>query len=559
MRRYAVRGLTAALYGLWLCGICGLPMPTWLDPRTAPFAYAAAQLLLCIPIFAVGAGHAGRGAARLRGRAAWLFALALSAVAASALAVLQVLRAIGSGDPSAASRAAVALPLAPTCAMLTLTGEGARQGDCPIIDPLPTCLRFFLLCMTAVAGGAFAAELLVGADATASLHAALLFFTVGTPSPLFLMPELLAHAANKRTALRLSFADWARLGGATLLCADETMLWREDSAALDDIYVASGSKTALLATAAALARAADAPRADLLDRAADRLYLRRPHAADVRRMASGFCGTVHRRTWRFSTDSAGVPTLIRRADLGGRQALFAFCNDSFRGILLFACPMHADATAATVFLRDCGVRMTAARTAALPFSQIENEKVLHAAREGATIKLSDAHGATFACGGTPRALALAVQSGQCVTAAARAAICIFATVAFLSVPLAIGALAPRRAPLLLAAATMRQASLVAVCLLARGVRHANPPEFENEEELPAMFGKVNYTIRVEGMSCSHCAAHVKTALESIRGVSANVVLEEKVAHVKCPASLDAQKLSAAVTDAGFTVAAVERV
>lgn len=74
-----------------------------------------------------------------------------------------------------------------------------------------------------------------------------------------------------------------------------------------------------------------------------------------------------------------------------------------------------------------------------------------------------------------------------------------------------------------------------------------------------MFGKVNYTIRVEGMSCSHCAAHVKTALESIRGVSANVVLEEKVAHVKCPASLDAQKLSAAVTDAGFTVAAVERV
>ena len=74
-----------------------------------------------------------------------------------------------------------------------------------------------------------------------------------------------------------------------------------------------------------------------------------------------------------------------------------------------------------------------------------------------------------------------------------------------------------------------------------------------------MFGKINYTIHVEGMSCSHCAAHVKSALESIRGVSAKVELEEKTAHVKCPASLDEKLLSAAITEAGFTVASVERV
>ncbi len=74
-----------------------------------------------------------------------------------------------------------------------------------------------------------------------------------------------------------------------------------------------------------------------------------------------------------------------------------------------------------------------------------------------------------------------------------------------------------------------------------------------------MFGKVNYTIHVEGMSCSHCAAHVKTALESIRGVSASVELDEKLAHVKCPAALDEKQLADAVTEAGFTVASIERV
>ena len=74
-----------------------------------------------------------------------------------------------------------------------------------------------------------------------------------------------------------------------------------------------------------------------------------------------------------------------------------------------------------------------------------------------------------------------------------------------------------------------------------------------------MFGKVNYTIHVEGMSCSHCAAHVKTALEAIRGVSADVVLDEKIAHVKCPSALDEKQLVDVVTDAGFTVASIARV
>ena len=74
-----------------------------------------------------------------------------------------------------------------------------------------------------------------------------------------------------------------------------------------------------------------------------------------------------------------------------------------------------------------------------------------------------------------------------------------------------------------------------------------------------MFGKVHYTMQINGMSCAHCSARVKTALESLRGTSAQISLEEKCARVKCPASLDAETLTKAVTAAGYTVLSCERV
>ena len=74
-----------------------------------------------------------------------------------------------------------------------------------------------------------------------------------------------------------------------------------------------------------------------------------------------------------------------------------------------------------------------------------------------------------------------------------------------------------------------------------------------------MFGKVSYTMQIEGMSCAHCSARVKAALEALRGVSAEISLEEKTARVRCPASLSAEKLADAVTAAGYTVVATERV
>ena len=74
-----------------------------------------------------------------------------------------------------------------------------------------------------------------------------------------------------------------------------------------------------------------------------------------------------------------------------------------------------------------------------------------------------------------------------------------------------------------------------------------------------MFGKVHYTMKIDGMSCTHCSARVKTALETLRGTSAEISLDEKTARVKCPASLGAEALTKAVTEAGYTVLSCERV
>lgn len=60
-------------------------------------------------------------------------------------------------------------------------------------------------------------------------------------------------------------------------------------------------------------------------------------------------------------------------------------------------------------------------------------------------------------------------------------------------------------------------------------------------------------ITIEGMSCEHCAATVKNALEGLDGVkSAKVDLKKKSATVKLADNIADDTLITAVTDAGFT-------
>ncbi len=62
------------------------------------------------------------------------------------------------------------------------------------------------------------------------------------------------------------------------------------------------------------------------------------------------------------------------------------------------------------------------------------------------------------------------------------------------------------------------------------------------------------TIRVDGMMCKNCAAHVKKALEALDGVEAAEVSPENAdAVLTLSKEVDDAVIEAAVTDAGYSV------
>ena len=66
------------------------------------------------------------------------------------------------------------------------------------------------------------------------------------------------------------------------------------------------------------------------------------------------------------------------------------------------------------------------------------------------------------------------------------------------------------------------------------------------------------TLKIEGMMCSHCVAHVKKALESVEGVNGvDVSLENKSAVVTLSKSVDDSVLTTAVKDEGYDVVSID--
>lgn len=75
----------------------------------------------------------------------------------------------------------------------------------------------------------------------------------------------------------------------------------------------------------------------------------------------------------------------------------------------------------------------------------------------------------------------------------------------------------------------------------------------------ALFGKklAEKQISIEGMSCKHCAAHVKEALEKLPGVNAAVDLEHKLARVTLKREVSDDALTEAITGAGYKVIGIK--
>ncbi|MBR6044378.1 MAG: heavy metal translocating P-type ATPase [Ruminococcus sp.] len=65
------------------------------------------------------------------------------------------------------------------------------------------------------------------------------------------------------------------------------------------------------------------------------------------------------------------------------------------------------------------------------------------------------------------------------------------------------------------------------------------------------------TVKIEGMMCKHCAAHVTKALEAIEGVKPEVSLEDKAAYLTLEKDVPDEVITKAVTDAGYEVTGIE--
>ncbi len=68
-----------------------------------------------------------------------------------------------------------------------------------------------------------------------------------------------------------------------------------------------------------------------------------------------------------------------------------------------------------------------------------------------------------------------------------------------------------------------------------------------------MFDKSVKEIKVGGMMCDHCVAHVKTAIEGVEGVkSADVDLKKGSAKVKYKGEFPEEAIKKAIEDADYT-------
>ena len=62
------------------------------------------------------------------------------------------------------------------------------------------------------------------------------------------------------------------------------------------------------------------------------------------------------------------------------------------------------------------------------------------------------------------------------------------------------------------------------------------------------------TLKIDGMMCQHCVAHVTKALAEVEGViSVEVNLKKKTAVVELEKEVDNERFISAVTEAGYTV------
>ena len=125
-----------------------------------------------------------------------------------------------------------------------------------------------------------------------------------------------------------------------------------------------------------------------------------------------------------------------------------------------------------------------------------------------------------------------------------------------AIPIAAGAFAFANISLnpMIGAACMSLSSLFVVTNALRITRFGKQKENKQEIKEEKTEDKMKKTLKIEGMMCQHCVAHVTKALSEIEGVSTvEVNLKKKTAVVELSIVVDDAVLIAAVTEAGYEV------
>ncbi len=389
-----------------------------------------------------------------------------------------------------------------------------------------------------------------------------------------------AKAAKNHGAEIANPAAVEKLGKVKELIIEQRGIITENNYSLYDIYSADNDKIELLCAVAAIEEHFSHPFAYAIIHAAKKTCEKCKKAENcIEISGKGVCATVDGDrylvgTKRLLRDKRVVlPDAIENADFGMYTVLYVAKNREFAGLMLLYSKMYYGAAAALDAIGELGIRRIiladGERQDLKKHSDIllfEREKVLQEFKKGAKIKAmtvtekrianADIVGVVTGEGDVlfsqPFAynllctLIFGRKAYSRIKAASVAAFALsFVFAAFVALDIAFS-------PLVLALAVSFP------LLFCLGISNTVLPDFTFSEE-EDMFGKVNYTMKINGMSCTHCSARVKTALETLRGVSADVSLEEKTARIKCPASTSAETLAKAVTDVGFTVVSTERV
>lgn len=104
---------------------------------------------------------------------------------------------------------------------------------------------------------------------------------------------------------------------------------------------------------------------------------------------------------------------------------------------------------------------------------------------------------------------------------------------------------------MIGAAAMSLSSLFVVTNALRLTRFGKEKK-ENKQEKEN--DKMKKTLKIEGMMCQHCVAHVTKALQGVEGVTAvDVNLKKKTATIEVEANVTDESLTAAIAEAGYEV------